>query len=1007
MRGKTLFAVLWLALMAGPAAGQSTTGTVSGRVIDAQGLPIPGVTVTAASPNLQGVRETFTSQNGDYILTLLPSGAYTITFDLTGFQRQQRSVTLAPTQVLPLEVEMGPAALTETVQVVGRSADVLVQTAQVATNFSQDLMSTLPTNRDYRAVMLMAPSVHPTGPGGAFSVAGSTSYENLFMVNGVTVNENLRGQAQDLVIEDAVQETTVAAAGISAEFGRFGGGVVNVVTKSGGNDFSGSFRDTLTNDDWRALVPRRDGDPYAGDSKIDNVVPTYEYTVGGPLFRDRLWFFHAGRVQEQTFNRQLVRTNIPYVFTDKSRRFEGKLTYSLDSNHRVQGAYTKVNRDQLNNTFQTPLSMDLNSLGDRSLPEGLFTLSYTGVMSPAFFLEARYSQRNLTFEGSGSRFTDLQRGTLLIDPAGHRYHSDTFCGVCTPEERDNHDFFAKGTWFASTDRAGAHTATFGYDLFSDQRLANNHQSGSDYRFLNAPALVEGPTIIATMIGGVTEIWWQPIFVETLGTDFRTHSLFFNDNWRINRKVTANLGLRWDRHDGRNSAGELVAKEGALSPRLGLVWDPTGEGSWSITGSVAKYVNSVLNSIADQTSPGGNADTYRFVYRGPDVNTDPASRIPNEAAVQRVFDWFFANGGATLPLTGTPSVKGVTPQIRDASLQSPSVWEYAAGVNRQFGQAAFRGDFTYRDYQDFYVQRVTPATGRAIDDRAFAPASVRGRSYDLGYVENDTEALLKRRYAGLSVQGQYRVGTRLDFGANYTISRAWGNVDGENNVSGPLTDSVLSYPEYREASWNFPEGDLSIDQRHRSRLWVNVNPWVRGLTLSLLQALESGVPYSASNQNSASFNGVDPRPYVANPGYATPPSGSATQYYYTARDAFRLEGQKRTDVSAMYTYALGVGRSRRVDLFVQAHVVNLFNQFQLCGCGGSPAFPLGGNVQNSTVDTGIRTNVSHPTLYQPFNPFTDTPVEGVHWAKSPTFGRAVNRFAYTTPRTFRLSFGVRF
>jgi len=97
----------------------------------------------------------------------------------------------------------------------------------------------------------------------------------------------------------------------------------------------------------------------------------------------------------------------------------------------------------------------------------------------------------------------------------------------------------------------------------------------------------------------------------------------------------------------------------------------------------------------------------------------------------------------------------------------------------------------------------------------------------------------------------------------------------------------------------------------------------------------------------------------------------------------------------------------LDFFVGAQVINLFNQFQLCGCGGSATFALGGNVQNQTVDTAVRTNVTNPTLYQAFNPFTTTPVEGVHWAKSPTFGLALNRFAYTTPRTFRMTFGMRF
>ena len=384
------------------------------------------------------------------------------------------------------------AALTETVQVVGQAADVLVQTSQVATNFDQTLMSTLPTQRDYRAVMLMAPAVHPTGPSGSFSVAGSMSFENLYMVNGVSVNENLRGQAQDLVIEDALQETTVATAGVSAEFGRFGGGVINMVTKSGGNQFNGTFRETLSNDDWRALVPQREGDPFANDTKVDDVVPTHEYTVGGPIIRDRLWFFTAGRIQTNTISRQLVITNIPYVFTEKSQRYEGKVTYSVDGNHRVQGAFTKINRDEINGTFSTATSMDLASLYDRSLPEDLFTINYTGVITPKFFLEGRYSQRNLSFIGSGSTFTDLQKGTLLVDPAGRRYNAPTFCGVCTDEERDNRDLFIKGSYFLSTPGTGSHNLAFGFDSFNDRRLANNHQSGSDYRLINAPAVQSGP-----------------------------------------------------------------------------------------------------------------------------------------------------------------------------------------------------------------------------------------------------------------------------------------------------------------------------------------------------------------------------------------------------------------------------------------------------------------------------------------------------------------------------------
>src|ERR1700730_16713734 len=130
------------------ASAQTTTGTVSGHVVDNQGLALPGVTVNATSANMQGVRAVTTSANGDYLFTALPSGAYKITYELSGFQTQERTVGVAPTEMKPLDVTMGVATLSETVNVVGQSADVLTRTAQVATNFKQEMIANLPTNRD-------------------------------------------------------------------------------------------------------------------------------------------------------------------------------------------------------------------------------------------------------------------------------------------------------------------------------------------------------------------------------------------------------------------------------------------------------------------------------------------------------------------------------------------------------------------------------------------------------------------------------------------------------------------------------------------------------------------------------------------------------------------------------------------------------------------------------------------------------------------------------------------
>jgi outer membrane receptor protein involved in Fe transport len=1008
---------VWLAVamlaLGGVANAQSTTGTISGRVIDTQERSVPGVTVTIESPNLQGVRTAVTSENGDYIFTLLPSGQYTITFELSGFQRQQRSVNVAPTQVVPVDVTMGLAGVTETVDVVGRAADVLTRTAQVATNFSQDLISTLPTNRDINATLLLAPSVHPTGPSGAYSIAGSMSFENLYLINGVTVNENLRGQAFNLYIEDAIQETTISTAGVSAEYGRFGGGVVNMITKSGGNQFTGSFRDTLHNDDWRALVPKRTGDPFANDTKLDKIVPTYEYTFGGPIMRDRLWFFTAGRLQKQEFSRQLVLTNIPYIATNDSKRYEFNGTYSATSNHRVQATFIKETFDQLNNTFSTTQSMDLRSLEDRQTPQDLFTLNYSGVITPNFFLEGRYSQRNFSFIGSGSKFTDIIDGTLLLDQANSntRYWSPTFCGVCTNEERDNQDIYLKGSYFLSTSDYGSHNLTFGYDNFNDIRSANNRQSGSDYRIFGTGTIIRG-TEIFPVFGANTVIQWNPIPILTEGSDFRTHSVFFNDSVRINSRLTANLGVRYDKNDGKNQAGELVAKDSAISPRLGVIYDPTGTGDWSITASYAKYVAAVANSIADASSAAGNPQTWQYVYRGPDINVgSPANPTPTAAALQQLWAWFQSVSGcapspnqtcqpANLGLASNPSIPGVATRI-GADLTTPSNVEYAAGISRQFGaKAALRADYVFRDFNDFYVSRTDLQTGQVTNSI--------GQTFDLTFVENSN--LYERRYQGVTAQGTYRFTSRIDIGGSYTISRLWGNLDGENVVSGPVTGGALQYPEYKQESWNYPEGDLANDQRHRARFWLNYGvPRVEGLTLSALQTLNTGIPYGAGGIpiTGGNANGVNPGTFVTNPGYRTPPTGANTAYFYTDRDAFRLEGEKRTDVAANYNYNLGVG-GRTVGLFVQAQIINLFNQFQLCGCGANNVFQNGGGSVVNTVDRTTRTPVSTGGLpLVNFNPFTTQPVEGTNWAKGPNFGKALNRFAYTTPRTFRLTFGVRF
>ena len=167
-----LLLVLALLLVRSSAFGQATTGSISGQVRSSDGQPLPGVTVATMSPMLQGVRTAITSESGDYLIPLLPPGTYAVTFELSGFQPAKRTQQVAGAYHAAVDVTMSVEAVSEQVTVVG-DAQLYVATAQVATNFKQDLMAALPTTRTIDAVMLMAPSVHATGPGGAFSISGA------------------------------------------------------------------------------------------------------------------------------------------------------------------------------------------------------------------------------------------------------------------------------------------------------------------------------------------------------------------------------------------------------------------------------------------------------------------------------------------------------------------------------------------------------------------------------------------------------------------------------------------------------------------------------------------------------------------------------------------------------------------------------------------------------------------------------------------------------------------
>src|SRR5436305_6331152 len=782
MRVKALILSVACALGAASAmlAQGIPTGNLSGHVSSPDGQALPGVTVSATSPSLQGARTVVTNRNGDYQIPLLPPGEYQVTVELQGFETVKQTVKVSAAQEAKVDVDLKISGVSEQIVVTG-TYETISTTPQVSITFEKKFVASLPVERYLHNTLHLTPGVADTGPGGnararGISIAGSQSYESLFLVNGVVVNENIRGQALPLFIEDAIEETTTSTAGISAEYGRFAGGVVNVLTKSGGNQLSGSLRTSCTKDEWSAVTP-------ITTSQADDLNKRYEATLGGFILRDRLWFFGAGRNFKNSIAQQTVApTSLAFSDVTDEKRYEGKLTLSPFEGHRLVASYIKIDSAENGNFFGNIL--DTASLVDRTTPQELRALNYTGVFSSNFFAEAQYSKRKFTFNNSGSQFTDLIRGTLLVDTVtGNRWNSPTFCGVCRPENRDNENKLVKGSWFLSSGGLGSHDISAGYDTYKDVRVADNHQSGSDFRIFISETLLRNGVLYPRLVSGntATFIQWNPILVSSEGTDFNTNSVFLNDKWRLNDHWSFNLGVRYDKNDGANSEGQKTAKDSRVSPRLSATLDPKADGNLVFNASYDHYVNALANSQGDATSRGGNPASIRWFYRGPSINVDPnAPLIPTSQAIQQIFDWFASTGGTnnTSNLRSV-SIPGGTAIIR-GSLDSPYAEEYAFGFSKRLGtRGLFRTDYVHRSNKSFYYQETDRITGQVT-----APT---GQRADLTVLTN-SDKNLDRLYDGLLTQFQLRLSDRLNVAGFWTLAHLRGTVEGENAGSGPCSSA---------------------------------------------------------------------------------------------------------------------------------------------------------------------------------------------------------------------------
>jgi outer membrane receptor for ferrienterochelin and colicin len=995
-----------------------TTSQLSG-IVTTDGKPIPGVTVTVTSPALQGVRTATTGDAGGYVFPALPPGQYSVSFELEGMQKltKKTSIALAASNHVDADLKMG--GVSEAITITANAPSVL-ESAQLGSNYKQEMIEKLPVARNVRQTVLLTPGVNPNGVNNQITISGGPSYDNVFLVNGVVVNENLRGQPHNLFIEDAIQETAVMTAAISAEYGRFTGGVVSTLTKSGGNEFKGTLRDTMTNPTWT------DTPDFAGTtdpkSKTNQI---YEGTFGGRILRDRLWFFAAGRKAKTSVASQTFGTNLPFINGFDEKRYEGKLTAAITANHQIIGSYLKVNNAETNN-FAGQI-YDYDSLVEsRELPNSLKSINYSGVLTQNLLAEATVNQKDFAFVNSGGRFTDRIKGTYIQDRVtGARMNSPTFCGVCTPEERNSEGAGAKGSYFLSTTGAGNHTLVFGADRFKETRIVNNHQSGSDYTI--TARVVQNGAAVVPRFDSTTTVFYRPIFLNSTGTDLKSDAFYLNDRWALSTRWEFNLGLRFDKNKAQDADGNPVSDDKNFSPRLAATYDVRGDGRHKISLSAARYVAKITDgsNVLSTAQAAGSPASFGYTYTGPVVNPAGATTLTSTAdALAILFNWFDNNCsspgkcGVNATNFSSSTYPGYGSRFKD-SLKSPAADELNLSYGAQIGRNGFaRIDGIHREWHNFYAaQDNTPAL------RLTPPNNV---AADLQFTVNDDE-FTKRKYDAIELQGGWQKG-RFNTGGNYTWSRLWGNdvSEGAGTATIRNTPGQIYYPEFLSYDRRRPMGLLNQDRTHRAKAWAGYEiPTIAGtFNLSALESFDSGYHYEAIGQVDATGRNANFK-YAGtptNPGYVLNNAGDSHNYFFSDRGAYTTASRLTTDLAINYSLAI----RGNFQFFARGDVLNLFNKQVIVDPGllnadvftarssGAVVFNADGTVK--TLNSGL----------SPFNPFTDKPIEcpqnaaaatcasmHANYQLGPNFGKAASADAYQVadrslaPRTYRVSVGFRF
>ncbi|HUR20485.1 MAG TPA: TonB-dependent receptor [Vicinamibacterales bacterium] len=588
---------LLLVVTAAGASAQTLTGQISGRVTDAQGGALPGVVVTLVST--RGEQTQTTNELGDFRFLGLETGIYEVRTMLNGFKPRNQSnleITIGKSIDLKLALEVG--GVTEAVTVVGSTAKVDTTTTATDTSISQALLFNMPISRANPAVSMLnyAPGINSSS---AFGGASGTA--NALLVDGVDVRDPEAGTPWVFFNYNIIDQVQVGALGQTAEMGGFSGAVINTVTKSGGNRFTGLFEHRYSSKSLRGNnVKGRslNGSLLSSQNaslKVTGIDKLNDYTVqlGGPIKQNKAFFFGSVQrysIKEDPDGPRTIRTEV-------SPRFNGKVTLQPSAADNFVVSFQYDNYNQLGRTGQggTAGTTDFGAIQQDS-PEWIYNGQYRRVLGNSAVAEAK-------FTGYWGYF-DLDP----VNPTPARFDGDTLAwlgggGYSAQYDRTRNQLNASLSKYAEL--KGTHAFKFGVEL--ERSTIRNRSVYTDCaQCVGLPAGQRGVYFVE--YGGV------PAYAYSYGYDVKGRndrlSAFAQDQWQIGR-LTVNAGVRMDNIKGIGSSDKKTYYDvSPIAPRLGFAFDVFGDGKSVLRAYYGQLYDGAVFTSWSNALPGiGDYVTY--------------------------------------------------------------------------------------------------------------------------------------------------------------------------------------------------------------------------------------------------------------------------------------------------------------------------------------------------------------------------------------------------------------